>query len=711
MASNGMGDLSLPAEARAVVWRIFGAGASPLNKRSSYELIDPIIRKNVSPTDAERAIAAIRGWFELHADQRLVKPDMREPVAVLILEGISTKRSKTAIWAVGSVDTDVAARFIRSRWSPREIDLFVETAVATLEGLCDGDEVLDATWTFPDLDAANARIPKSAVVRDGRLETFRHLDRNGFEIVRMGLHPAAGRLIELVLALRPEQFKSLVDRLDHPVMQARAADHMVGAALPLDHRTTLHWITEDSCDDLVALAMVHTLNTVNKLDEELRSANREGADRYSWNTELRPPRDDLDAAAAGLLTGLVERLAVLDPLACARWTGELLSGTPYVLHGRGASNSGKPHRVDQIERACTELLARLARQSWSDDLLADLRAGLRLTPRTTWTRHLADVAWAIREAAPARAAEIARATLDEHERHVAEALQCNHLFLNWGDWHDREWICGLGIALALSREELDLPHWVSSQCQTLPLSVWDAEEDYGAFSAADQIAQLWFLIGFHALPALRALGRTIDPAAVRTLAETLGGHYRFAGQYLYSPPEASITAEYAARSVVEFGEPSDTWLLDQARHPGVGPCALWALNDQRRLKSAREGRTDVHYDEMVTAELVRIVSARFGKGKRFDLETLRFWGRLWLLLGAVDEAERTATAIIGFRRRKPDRADEILALKLLAMTASKRRPVPPIKDDIESRYHQLWPGYTPDEERADRREIDGLLGR
>ena len=282
------------------MWRIFGAGASPRNRLSSYALIEPIVRKHIPAPDRVPTIARLRGWFEVHGDQRHLQPRLDEPVAALILDGIRTERSDIAIWAAGSIDADRAASILRSGWSPKEIDSFVEAALATLERFCDSDAVVGAAEVFSGLDATNARIPKSAVVHAGRLETFRHLDGHGYELVFMGLHAAAGRLIALLVALRPEQFMSLIARLDHPVMQARAAHHTLDAALPLDHRTTLNWITADSCDDLVALAIVHTLNTVNKLDQERRSTERTDAVRDSWSTELRPPRDDLDTAAASL---------------------------------------------------------------------------------------------------------------------------------------------------------------------------------------------------------------------------------------------------------------------------------------------------------------------------------------------------------------------------------------------------------------------------
>ena len=714
MAASIMTNLSLPDEAKAVIWRIFGAGASLLTERSTFDLIEPIIGKRASsPNRQVGAINEIRSWFELIGERRSLKADMREPVAILILEGIGTDRSETAIWAVGSIEGDLAARIIRSRWRTEEINSFVDAALAILEMVSGRDEVLDAAGIVPfaGVESGKARIPKDAVQREGRLETFRHLNSHGFELIHRALHPPVGNLIELVIDLQPERFESLVERLDHPVMQARAAHHMVAATRALDHSTPSQWITEDSCDASVALAIVHTLETVNRLDEDIRSSERLGEDRCIWSTELRPPQDDLDTAVVTLLNGLVDRLAKLDPLACARWIGELLSDAPYTLM-RG-DDFEKPPRIEQLEKMCTERLTRLVRHSWSDDLPAALCAGLCLTPRTTWTRHMAEVAWAIRDVEPVRAATLARATLDEHQRHVAEELERGHLFLNWSDWHDREWIAGLGAALALSGDELDLPKWVSTRCRALPLSVWDAEESYQVFSTADRAAQIWFLVALHAVAGLKQIDRPIDPVEVRALAEIVWTHCYFTGQYLRDGTDASVAAEQAARSVVEFGEPSDLWLLEQARSPRVGPRALWALIDQRRKRTAREGGADTGYDEMVIAEVARAASNRFGDGEEFDFQSLHYWGHLWLQLDASEQASRTAKAIIAFPMRGFDRGSKVLVLKLLTLGTDQQRLDLELRDYIESTYRQLWPvyGYTPDAERADRQQIDESLER
>ena len=83
MAASTMTDVSLPNEAKAVIWRLFGAGESPLTGRSTFDLIERVICKHVSSSTQRGAvIAAIRGWFEIIGERRWLKQDMREPVAV-----------------------------------------------------------------------------------------------------------------------------------------------------------------------------------------------------------------------------------------------------------------------------------------------------------------------------------------------------------------------------------------------------------------------------------------------------------------------------------------------------------------------------------------------------------------------------------------------------------------------------------------------------
>ena len=695
----------LPDEAKAAIWRIFGAGESPMTRRSPYELIAPIIRKYVPSTDSDRSIAVIRGWFESHGDRRWLKSDMHEPIATMILEGIGNTREETAIWAVGSIDVEVSTRVISSLWSREQIDSFVESALKILEKLCRSDHILDAS-RLGISNSADARIKKDVIEREGKLETFRQLDSHGFDLVHRALHPATGNLLALIVELQSEQFESLIERLDHPVMQVRAAHHMIAASRHSDHRATLRWIAHGSCDALIALGLLHTLNTVNRLDDEIQLADHADGDRYIGSPELSPPQEDLDTAAS-LLDGLVDQLTVLDSPTCARWIGELLSVAPYLLHQRGGDEI--PSRISQLEKACTALCMRLVRDSWSAELLAELSAGLRHTPCMTWTRHMAAIAWEIRDVEPVRATEIARATFDEHERQIAVEIERNHVFLNWHDWYYREWFRGLGIALAMSHEETNLLDWVRAKCQTLPLSAWDAEEHYASFNIAQRAALHWFFIAFQAIPVLRELGRPADPATVRALSEALWTHCRFSGRYVYSHVDASIVAEHAARYAVEYGATGGAWLLEQARDPGLGPRALWALIDQRAQKKAREGGSEAKEDEMIATEVVRIASDRFGDGKQFDLGSLLYWGLLWLQLGSIDEAERTAMAIVAFPLRANDRAYKIVLLKLLALVAGTRKITPVLENTPALLYRELWPGYTPREEQADRQQIDEML--
>ena len=708
-----MTTLALTKEAQAIIWRIFGSAESPRNDRPPYdpELIKGIIKKHASSTDPVRVTSEIRGWFESIGDQQILKSNLREPVGSLILEGIEAGRSDTAIWAVSSIEPQLAARMIRSRWTPEDIDLFTEAALKTLKSLCVRDAVLDPDRCirFAGQDSVNIGTLREAMLTQGRLVTYWSIDTHRFDLVHRGVHPAVGNLADLVVELRPERIESIVERLNHPVVQVRAARRCIGSIRRSDHRTTLQWIAESSCDALIALALLHTLDTVNLLDREFQFSDRVDEDWYIRSTDLHHPEADFDAAATDLLSDLVYRLTVLDPLACLRWIGELLSHAPSVLNQN--DRHAIPRRIEQLETVCTQVLARLARQAWSVEFLPELRTALRFTASPTWTRHIAAIAWEIRDVDHVRATEIARATLDEHERHVAEAMKAKHFFFFFNNWQDRDWFRSLGAALALSRDELDLPSWISAQCRKLPLSVWDAEENHEDFIAADRAVQHWFLIAFEAIECLTALGRVVDSVAVRTITEILWTHCQFAGQHLHGYAGDSEVAEYAARLAVRVGKPDDTWLLDQARHPGIGARALWGLIDQRKLDDTLYRGTDAHYVEAITEEFVRTASIRFGGGGEFNLESLGYWGRLWLLLRAANEAEQTAIAIIGFHLRSQDRAYKILALKLLAFAASDGIASPTVADCIALLYGQLWPGFTPIEERGERQEIDDLLQR
>lgn len=49
---------------RAVVWRIFGPGHSPFKRRSTYDLIKPVVNGRLPDSERGRAIVEINSWFE-----------------------------------------------------------------------------------------------------------------------------------------------------------------------------------------------------------------------------------------------------------------------------------------------------------------------------------------------------------------------------------------------------------------------------------------------------------------------------------------------------------------------------------------------------------------------------------------------------------------------------------------------------------------------
>ena len=693
-------NVALPTEARDAIWRIFGNGESPLTQRTTYDLIEPIIQGRVPSHTKGQAISQIRGWFESQENERWLKEDMREAVAAMLLSSTRDALSfpngieddETLFWAVGSVEPDVAKRVICSTWSSDEIDSFVSRMLVTLNMLCRKDAVLDAN-RYAGIGESNAKLSMSDVPHQRMLETFRDQQDNYWL-----LYTGVSNMVELLVRFKLEHFYALIASVDHPVVQSFAAQCVIEASLTSDPSGPPQWISESSPDALVALAIAHTLNNVNSIELDLRKG-----------AEPAKTPDDIEETVSSLLSSLVNRLAAIEPVGCARWIAELLNygASTLTSHSQGE----KPRRLEQLEKACVQLVARLVCQSGSNELLAELRVGFCLTPLTPRTLPLAEVVWEIREAQPERAAEISRMVIDTHEEVIAEALAGNRtLFYSATSWQDGDWLIGLGVALALSYDDFDPSEWVSRQCQALPLSVWDAEENPVGFRIADKVAQLRFLVVLHAAQTLRDAGRGLDPAEICTLVEKLWAHCHFAELHVSGQPVGSETSEYAARVAVELANPSDVWVLEQARKPDVNPRTLWALIDQRVSRKPKETGTGAQQDEMVTEELRGLASARFSNLRGFGLEELHYLGQLWILLDAPEQAEETAMAMIALQ--KPNRLRriyDVLALKLLAFSASKQGSAPWIKKEIAVLYRQLWSSFTPAEERTLRQEVDSLL--
>ena len=145
MTSDSTPSITLVSEAKAAIWRIFGAGESPSNNSSAYGLIDSVLKEYTRSSDLESSTREVRGWFDSYKDQRWLKSDLSKPVAELIIQGIRTERGETAVWAAGAVDAEVSAPIVRSAWSAGEVDSFTEATISTLEKACHLDQVIDAT--------------------------------------------------------------------------------------------------------------------------------------------------------------------------------------------------------------------------------------------------------------------------------------------------------------------------------------------------------------------------------------------------------------------------------------------------------------------------------------------------------------------------------------------------------------------------------------
>ena len=686
----------LPDAVSNVIWRIVGNDESPLKRETTSRLIDRTIRKyakHVPPAIQDNAIAEVRGWFEFHEKKGWLKEDMRESVAYLIVNAVRDNivtqsgldRSETTFCAVGSIEPDLAAKIINSSWSPENIDVFVNYAFKTLKDLCDRDAVLDPERIMR-LGIANAKASLKDTKSGGRLETLWRM----MEDFDWWLHSCVANMTELLVKLNPDHFYTIVEELSHPVIHLQAARCVTEQHAPSEHCVPLQWLTNTSTDDLVALAIVHILASVDTLDSDLQRG-----------------QGRLDPTATRLLSDLVDLLGNLEPTTRARWVVELLSYGIFALHAQGGNE--KPPRVEQLEELCSHQLKRLIQQSWSDELSNELRVGLCLTPLTPRILPLAQVALEMREELPVRSAEIAQLILDTHEQQISAKLDgMDSFFYDLGYWTNGDWVKGLGIALALSDGGLDVPEWVSEKCRALPLSVWDAEEDFELFLKAEKVAQFRFLVALHAVQMLTDVGRAEDPEAALTLAEDLWSHCQFVGRHIMWQLQDSDVAEYAARVAVVSGEPSEDWVLDQAGNRGVGPRTLWALLDQAMADGARG--LEIHDDlASALAELRRTVSSRFGDVRGLGLTELYYLGKLWLLLGGSTEAEETAMAIASLPEKKLSRPHKIIALELLAFAASERRLTQEAENRIASLYSELWGSYTPTEERVERQQVDDLL--
>ena len=698
----------LSQEARKGIWRIFASGESPLTEGSTYDLIPAVIAAEVSGSNRDGDTVRVQAWFEQSRYGWSLKQELKEVVAGLILDGLEIEEGGAAVWAVSAVSAEVMAPLIRLRWNCRDIQTFFDASVVELQKACDHDVVLDPTrWGNIEPDKAkDAHVSKTAVMQEGRLRTFDHLDRWVPDPVLYGVRPAIANLLILALDLCPEDFLEVVRRLDHPVLQYHLSWRWRSGSRPQLAEEPLEWISRDAGDTEIALAIWEILGDVKSLGPTPMPPEDVGCQTGQQMTRSAGTPAN-SQAARDRLRELVKRLAQLDGRRRTRWIGELLGYAPWAV---GESHGGsKPAVVETLDGYGCDFLRLDIASCPLDVWLQDLRAGLQSGGARRPLRHEAVLAWTVRTADRGQAVKLATCVLEEYRRYTNE--ENRHIETDWNNWIDREAAQAMGKALALGCKNANLHEWVVAWCQELPLSVWDAGENIRRFWDAERIAEDGFLIAFMAVAAADKLGEPSASDVIQRLAQLYWEHRRFVDQYGWKERTSGFVTEIVARHVVHFAQPSDEWILGQANSKGAGARALWGLLDQREREQVGEANSIGNGRQEFSIEMLRIAKRRFVEEEPCDLSSLEFWGYLWMHLHAVDQAEETASKILRSESQPLERRLEILALRLLSLVTKARTVAGGVLDRIVPLYTRLWPAHTstPEEEQRDRDEIAEAL--
>ena len=701
MTSNKVPINQLPLEAKQAIWRIFGNGLAPKKQRTWHDLVGPIIQSRLGKNDeADRIIAEVQSWFDLDGGTSQLRPDMKEPVAEMIIDGIGRALSETtgvrnhdtAFWAMGSVGTDVAAAIIRSSWGPEQIDAFAAYALDTLERLHEKGEIINPKYVFGrDIQGARAR-PSEAGYQD-LLRTFHIGPDTAYQAYRM-TYSGIASIVHLLLELKPGMLPELVDRVQNPLLQSFGAFCVAGTRATSDHRQPLRWITDTSPEALIALAVLHILEIAR--EAEMASATVSGSSA---------PETPDPTALADPISDLASSLAALGTARSIWWAFELLNHTYFGPDERRS-------RAEMVEQHFIRLLEDVVLHHWSDEVIKELESGLRRARFEPRGKPLADITWAIRGQQPEKAARISCILLDEHERHTTAALEDDFkLPYISGRWSHHDWLTALAAAVVIHHEGVDPVDWATEKCKALPLSSWDADEEGRVFRAADHVAQTQITIALYAVQLLADVGRTLDSEKLRAFAEQVWAHVDFIRRYSDSMTEDSVTAELAARVSVVLGEPDQEWLLGQAKNPAVDPLTLWALLDQVRLQCKTS--TDVG----ALGKIREFASDRFINSVEVNPRSAPHLANLWLILDAPREAAKTAEVLLTYHPIRAegfthaDRAHTIATLKMMAFAKSRRELAGDLFEASRSLYESLWGRYSPPEETHVQQEIDVYLNQ
>ena len=691
---NETSTTQLSEVAQHAIWRIFGNGLAPLKQSTCRDLVEPIIQKQLRKTDeANRAIAEIRSWFDPEGGPNQLRPDMTEPVAEIIIDGIREALSATtrienhdtAFWAIGSIRSDLSAPIMRASWSPEQIDRFAAYALDTLENLHEKGNIIDPKHIVgPDIRGAT--VHPHEIGHDDPLRTFHVGPDTVYEAYRL-MHPGIPSVVDLLLELKPEMLPELVDKIQNRLLQSFAASCLAGIRATSDYRQPLNWIADTSSTALITLAILHTLKIVHE---------REIVSRTLPNSDAAETVDLV--AVSDPIADLVSSLAALGPARSTWWAFELLNYTSF-------GPEQKRPTAEKVEEQCTQLLNDNVLNHWSDEVINELEDGLRRAMLEPRGKPLADIAWGMRDAQPEKACQISGIILDEHERRMTKALEDILQFPYLaGRWDYQDWLTALGAAVVMHHNDLDLMDWAMEKCKALPLGAWDADEDGRVFRVADRVARTQMTVGLYAVQLLRDAGRVLDSGKLRTFAEKVWAHADFVRKYCDLLNEDTVTTEFAARVAAGFGEPDQRWVLQQANSPAVDPQTLWTLLDQVK----RQDNAAIHDD--TSEEIRKIASDRYINSVEASPQSAPHLANLWVLLDAPQEAAKTAQILITYHPSHADRAHVIPTLKMLAFAESRGGLVNDLVETSRSLYANLWGKHTPRDEIQARQEIDAFLG-
>ena len=694
ITGNEASTIHLPVVAQQAIWRVFGNGLAPLKQSTCRDLVEPIIQKQLRKTDeADRAIAEIRSWFDPDGGSNSLRQEMREPVAGMIIDGIREALSTTtgienhdtAFWAMGSIDSEVAAPVMRSSWSPEQIDKFAAYVLDTLERLHKRGNIIDPKHVVgPDVRGATAHTNEMA--RDDPLRTFDVGPDSAYEAYQL-MYPGIPSVVDLVLDLKPEMLPKLVNKVQDRLLQSFAASWVDDIHAASDHRQPLNWIAGTSSTALIALAILHILEIVHEREIASRTLPNSGA---AETVDL--------VAVSDPIADLVSSLEALGPARSTWWAFELLNHTSFGPDQKQAT-------AERVEQRCTQLLNENVLNHWSNEVTNELEDGVRRARIEPRGKPLAEIAWGLRDAQPEKASQISGIILDEHEQRMAVALEDNEQFPYLaGRWNYQDWLTALGAAVVIHHNNVDPMDWAMEKCKALPLSAWDADEEDGVFRAADRVARTQMTVGLYAVQLLTDAGRVLNCGKLRTFAEKVWAHADFVRQYGGLLVEDSGTADFAARVAAALGKPDQAWVLQQAYSPAIDPQTLWTLLDEMK----RQDNPSVH--DNTFEEIRKIASDRYLNSVEANPQSAPHLANLWVLLDAPQEAAKTAQILLTYHLSLADRAHAISTLKMLAFAECRGEIGNELVEASRSLYDDLWGKHTPQHELHARQEIDAFLG-